>query len=193
MNWLSTTTRPPSESQPFLEHQRAEHLSTVLQLQHLFRNLTSRMATPGRFANSHVLQSLLASSYPSSQPETTSSSNSNNKQQIRSTNSEGSSSFQIVSKKETRRLDSINTSGCRVAALFAHQAKITLSDKELSYLQRFLSSPFSTQDAEYLQLQHSDQLQAFYKAELQEFGGPSDRMGRPSGPENADIGIIMRC
>lgn len=151
------------------------------------------MAALGRFANSHVLQSLLASSFPSFQPETPSSSNSNTKQQIRSTNSEGSSSFQIVSKKETQRLDSTNTSGCRVAALFAHQAKTILGDKELSHLQRFLSSPFSKQDAEYLQRQHSDRLRAFYKAELQELGGPSDRMGRPSGPENADIGIIMHC
>ena len=49
----------------------------------------------------------------------------------------------------------------------------------------------STQDADYLQRQLSDRLQAFYTAELQESRGPSDRLARPSGPLNADIGVIM--
>ncbi len=80
-----------------------------------------------------------------------------------------------------------------MAALFAHQAKTTLSDKKLSDLQRFLSNHISTQDPDYLQRRLLDRLQAFYTAELQEFRVSSDRLARLSGPVNADIGVIMHC
>jgi hypothetical protein len=38
-----------------------------------------------------------------------------------------------------------------------------------------------------------EKLDAFYIAEVQESGEPRNRLAAPSGPENANLGLIMHC
>ena len=97
------------------------------------------MMASERFANSHLLQSqLICSCPPTFQPETHSPSNPDDKQQTRSENDKASSSFRGVSRKRKLPLDPTDISGCRIVALFAYQAKVTLGDEELCHLERFL-------------------------------------------------------
>ena len=146
---------------------------------------TAKALKSERFADSHMLQSQLTTSRPSIfHPEAHSPSGINDIQQTSNDDEEIFPPFHDLLTE---------TSGCRVAALFAYQAKITLHDQELYDLEKFLVAHKTPQDATFLRSQLSNRLHLFYTAELLESGQSRDRLARPSGPENADIGILMHC
>jgi hypothetical protein len=83
--------------------------------------------------------------------------------------------------------------GEAVAAKFAREAHRVLDEAQLQQLLAFLSRcPIRAQRA---RLNHilSNKLQAFYQAEISASGDDPTRLARPSGPEDAEIGVIMHC
>lgn len=84
-------------------------------------------------------------------------------------------------------------SGQRIAYLFAIKAKQTLHTTEFENLQDFLNTPPETYDLEDLHRKVLEKLRIFYAAELLESGEPSNKLAAPSGPENAEFGLIMHC
>lgn len=98
-----------------------------------------------------------------------------------------------VLEEDTMPLSTLDISGRRIGARFAEEAKKTLSDAEFKDLQHFLTRSTPPRDAEYLHKQISEKLQTFYAAEVLESGEPCNRLASPSGPEDADMGLIMHC
>lgn len=84
-------------------------------------------------------------------------------------------------------------SGSTISALFTNAAEDALSDTEIAGLRRFMNTWTTPQNAEYLHEQLSERLRTFYGAEILASSGLQDRLARPSGPENAIIGLIMHC
>lgn len=81
----------------------------------------------------------------------------------------------------------------RVAHLFAEKAKQTLHTTDFEKLQDFLCTPPETCNLEDLHRQVLEKCRTFYAAELLESGEPWDRLAAPSGPENAQLGLVMHC
>jgi hypothetical protein len=81
--------------------------------------------------------------------------------------------------------------GEAVAAKFAKEAHRVLGEAQLQQLLAFLSrSPVKTQRA-HLNHALAIKLQAFYQSELSASGEAPNRLARPPGPEDAEIGVIM--
>lgn len=64
---------------------------------------------------------------------------------------------------------------------------------EFEKLQDFLGTPPETYDPENLQEKILKKVQTFYAAELLESGEPSNELEAPSGPENAQLGLVKHC
>ena len=84
-------------------------------------------------------------------------------------------------------------SALKVARLFAEQAKVTLSVREFSILLNFLTKPPPVHDIGDLEIQISSRLASFFDAEVALTGEAASRLGRPSGPKNAELGLILHC
>lgn len=86
-----------------------------------------------------------------------------------------------------------NLSAPEVARLFAEQAKATLSATEFRTLLNFLTTPPAFHDVGYLENQISTQLASFFSAELALTGDSANRLASPSGPKDAELGLILHC
>lgn len=87
----------------------------------------------------------------------------------------------------------LDLSGQRIARLFAEKAEQALHTTEFDMLRDFLSKPLETYDPEDLHRKLLAKLREFYAAEIQECGGPLNRLAAPSGPESALLGLVMHC
>jgi len=97
----------------------------------------------------------------------------------------------IVQSQQTA--DVVDISGPNVATLFAEQAKKNLSTAEFQTLLQFLTRSPPTHDVDYLQGQISVRLEAFYTAEQELTAESPNILAGPSGPKNAEIGLIIHC
>jgi hypothetical protein len=79
-----------------------------------------------------------------------------------------------------------------IAQRFAAEAASTLTKNEIQALLEFLQRTchFDRRALQHL-VQHK--LETFHAAESEESKGSCGRLGTPSGPEDADIGLIMHC
>lgn len=80
-----------------------------------------------------------------------------------------------------------------IARQFAREAAKALSKDEFSSLLVFLQDPKGHRKApkEHLKQQLDARLKSFYDEEIQVSGLKKDRLARPGGPEDADLGIIL--
>jgi hypothetical protein len=76
---------------------------------------------------------------------------------------------------------------------FAEQAKKNLSTAEFQTLLQFLTRSPPTHDVDYLQGQMAARLEAFYTAEQELTAESPNTLAGPSGPKNAELGLIMHC
>lgn len=79
-----------------------------------------------------------------------------------------------------------------IACLFADSAARVLDANEISYLIDFLQNPRPV-DKICLQQLIRAKLDAFFEAEIAISQEPRDRLADPSGPEDAELGIILHC
>jgi hypothetical protein len=79
-----------------------------------------------------------------------------------------------------------------IARRFAAEAASTLTNNEIQALIQFLQQTFQS-DRRALYNLVQPKLEKFYAAEKEESSKSCERLGTPSGPENADIGLIMHC
>ena len=87
----------------------------------------------------------------------------------------------------------LDLSGKCIARLFEETQK-TLSEKEYEDLQHFLISESpSTHDSEHFHKYVLAKIQTFYAAEVLGSGGPLNRPAAPSGPEDAELDLVMHC
>jgi len=89
-------------------------------------------------------------------------------------------------------LSKVDISPTTIASLFAEEAEKSLTVAEFKDLLQFLNNRTSYDAQQFHQLV-IEKLDAFYIAEVQESSEPRNRLARPSGPENADLGLIMHC
>lgn len=85
-------------------------------------------------------------------------------------------------------------SGPKIAADFAGQAATRLSQDRLNQLLDFLTNPRPRQarnEREPLKEKLNTKLEDFYAEEIRLSGQNRDRLTRPGGPEDADLGIVM--
>ena len=86
----------------------------------------------------------------------------------------------------------LNVSGKRIARLFGEETERTLGENDLKELQHFLSKSPERQDSGTLHDTILAKLQIFFAAEILESVEPMNRLGAPSGPENAEM-LVMHC
>jgi hypothetical protein len=89
-------------------------------------------------------------------------------------------------------LSKVDISPTAIASLFAEEAEKSLTIAEFKDLLQFLNKRTSYDAQQFHQLV-VEKLDAFYIAEVQESNEPRNRLAAPSGPENADLGLIMHC
>ena len=90
--------------------------------------------------------------------------------------------------EEQRADHGLDLSGQRVAHLFAEKARQTLDTADFEKLQDFLGTPPETYEIEDLH-----RLRIFHAAGLLESGEPWNKLVGPSGPEKAQLGLVMHC
>jgi len=78
----------------------------------------------------------------------------------------------------------------KIAYLFAEQAASKLEMVDLHHLLDFLNREPQSGDLEALKELTRKGVETFYENELKLCGGSRDRLTRPSGPENADLGRV---
>lgn len=79
-----------------------------------------------------------------------------------------------------------------IAVSFAKAAASELSTSEINWLLEFLEKPSSASAIE-IKLLVDQELERFYMAEIAESGQPRNRLARPSGPVDAEVGIMLHC
>jgi hypothetical protein len=89
-------------------------------------------------------------------------------------------------------LSKVDISPTTIASLFAEEAKKSLTTAEFKDLLQFLNNHILYDAQQFHQLV-VEKLNAFYIAEVQESGEPHNRLAAPSGPGNANLGLIMHC
>jgi hypothetical protein len=89
-------------------------------------------------------------------------------------------------------LSKVDISLTTIASLFAEEAEKSLTITEFKDLLHFLNN-YISYDAQQLHQLVVEKLNAFYIAEVQESSKPRNRLAAPSGPENANLGLIMHC
>ena len=83
--------------------------------------------------------------------------------------------------------------GLQIAGMFAQEATRNLSQDELAQLCEFLNAPTAgwSQSREQSHQKLTERLEDFYSTEVQVSGQARDRLARPGGPEDADLGLIL--
>ena len=87
----------------------------------------------------------------------------------------------------------LNVSGKKIARVFGEETERILGENDMKELQHFLSKPPERQDSGTLHDTILAKLQIFCAAEILESGEPMNKLGAPSGPENAEMGLVMHC
>ena len=98
-----------------------------------------------------------------------------------------------VSVHSEESADVLDISRPNVAKLFVKQAKKNLRTAEFQLLVQFLTESLTTHDVNYLRRQISAKLKAFYTAEQELTKESPATLARPSGPNDAELGLIMHC
>jgi len=80
----------------------------------------------------------------------------------------------------------------QIARQFAKKAASILETREVELLIDFLEKPRQI-DREIANRVVRSRLDAFYQAEVAATGEPRERLAAPSGPEDAELGIILHC
>jgi hypothetical protein len=84
------------------------------------------------------------------------------------------------------------TSPEKIAALFSKEAASKLSAHQVCLLLAFLQKSAHVTASE-LASRVDQELEKFYKAEVEQSGQPRTRLGIPSGPVDAEVGIMLHC
>lgn len=90
----------------------------------------------------------------------------------------------------------IEVKGAEIARRFAHAAADSLEKEQQDRLLRFLQAPresLSSTDRNNLHDNVLRRLNEFHEAEVRESGACRSRLAKPSGPVDAELGIILHC
>ncbi|KAK6513418.1 hypothetical protein TWF281_005044 [Arthrobotrys megalospora] len=95
--------------------------------------------------------------------------------------------------RDTQKQTLDDTGGFTIAKLFSQQAARSLSSEEFSQLLGFLENPqkYHVKTQAQLKLELEKRIEKFIEDETKVSMGPRERLGYPSGPEDADIGVIL--
>ena len=100
----------------------------------------------------------------------------------------------VQSGHQIHQLPLTEISGEEVAARFPNEAYEILEQRELKQLRDFFSlHPRHIPSRDELHENVTRRLQIFYEIEVLESGEDGSRLACPSGPEDAELGLIMHC